>query len=182
MVVTALALVPCIFLPTWKIGLRAPQYPDGLELAIYPNTVAGDVGEVNLLNHYIGMHEIEADEFPEFRFISFFILRFLMFAMLTALVGRMAIAAIGWIDFVVFGAVMLYTLQHWLFQYGHDLAPEAPLNIAPFTPSFIGVTHVGQFTVSSWPAAGALLMGLAGAMGPLIVFLEWRRSQGAAGR
>ncbi len=175
MVAATLILLPCIFLPTWTITLHAPQYPDGLQMQIYPHTVGGDVGEVNILNHYIGMKEIEADEFPEFRFIPFFILRFFMFALLAALVGWIAVAAIGWLDFVVFGAVMLYTLRHWLWEYGNNLAPNAPLSIDPFTPSFLGITHVGQFTVSSWPGAGAILMMLAGAIGPAIVLYEWRR-------
>lgn len=175
-----LVLLPSIFLPTWTITLHAPQYPDGLAMQIYPNTVGGDVQEVNLLNHYIGMKEIEADEFPEFRFIPFFILRFFGFALLTALIGRMPIAALGWMDFVLFGAVMLYTMQHWLYEYGHNLAPNAPLNVEPFTPAVLGVTTVGQFTVSSWPALGAIMMFLAGGLGPIIVFLEWRKQKGGA--
>lgn len=177
MVIVTLVLLPSIFLPTWRITLHAPQYPDGLQMEIYPNTVGGDVREVNILNHYIGMHEIETDEFPEFRFIPFFILRFLGFALLTALIGRMAIAALGWMDFVLFGVVMLYTLQHWLFEYGNNLSPDAPLNVEPFTPGFLGSTTVGQFTVMSWPAIGAILMGLAGLLGPGIALYEWRRTR-----
>ena len=72
-VAVALALLPSIFLPIWKIGLLAPQYPGGLSVVIYPHTVTGDLAEVNILNHYIGMQEIHADEFPEFMFIPFFI-------------------------------------------------------------------------------------------------------------
>jgi len=177
----ALAMVPSILLPTWTIRLHAPQYPDGLEMQIYPTTVRGDVREINILNHYIGMHQIDAAEFPEFRFIPFFILRFVGFALLTVLIARMPIAALGWMDFVLFGVVMLYTFQHWLYEYGHNLASDAPLKIAPFTPAFIGTTKVGQFAVSSWPAAGAILMGVAGALGPVIVFVEWRRFTRAAG-
>jgi len=171
----ALAMVPSIFLPTWTIRLHAPQYPDGLEMRIYPTTVRGDVREINLLNHYIGMHQIDAAEFPEFRFIPFFILRFVGFALLTVLIARMPIAALGWMDFVLFGVVMLYTFQHWLFEYGHNLASDAPLRIAPFTPTFIGTTKVGQFSVASWPAPGAILMGIAGLLGPVIALVEWRR-------
>jgi hypothetical protein len=181
-VIATLALLPCIFLPTWTITLHAPQYPQGLEMQIYPHTVGGDVREVNILNHYIGMHEINADEFPEFRFIPFFILRFFGFALLTAVVGRMAIAALGYLDFVVFGVVMLYTLQHWLYEYGNDLDPSAPLNMEPFTPQFIGSTTVGQFTVSSWPALGAILMSVAGVLGPVVVLYEWRRWRRAAAK
>lgn len=176
MLVATLAIVPCILLPTWTITLHAPQYPEGLPLTIYPNTVGGDLREVNLLNHYIGMHEIAPNEFPEFRFIPFFILRFFGFALLTALIGSMPLAVIGWMDFALFGAVMLYTMQHWLYQYGHDLSPEAPLQIQPFSPAFLGTTHVGQFTVESLPAIGAILMAVAGLMGPVIAYFEWRRA------
>lgn len=180
MLVATLAILPGIALPTWHITLHAPQYPQGLTLIIYPNTVGGDLREVNLLNHYIGMHEIVPNEFPEFRFIPFFILRFFGFALLAALIGTMALAVIGWMDFVLFGAVMLYTMQHWLFEYGHNLSPTAPLKIEPFTPAFWGTTHVGQFTVTSRPASGAILMMLAGLMGPVIAYLEWRRMSKAA--
>jgi copper chaperone NosL len=126
------------------------------------------------------MQEIEADEFPEFRFIPFFILRFFGFALLTALIGRMPIAALGWMDFVLFGVVMLYTMQHWLYEYGHNLSPDAPLDVEPFTPSVIGATSVGQFSVTSWPAIGAILMGVAGLIGPAILAYEWYRGRKAA--
>jgi copper chaperone NosL len=178
-VAASIALIPSMVLPTWKITLHAPQYPDGLELTIYPTTVGGDLYEVNLLNHYIGMHEIEPNEFSEFRFIPFFILRFLGLALLAALAGRMAIAALGYMDFVLFGTVMLYTLQHWLAEFGQNLAPNAPLKMEPFSASFLGTTQIGQFAVSSEPALGAILMAIAGALGPIVMYVEWRafRSQ-----
>lgn len=174
-VVASLALLPCIILPTWSITLRAPQYPDGLELTIYPNTVSGDLHEVNLLNHYIGMREIEPDEFSEFRFIPFFILRFLTLALLAGIAGQMVVAVLGYIDFVLFGIVMLSTLQHWLAEFGQNLSPNAPLSLQPFSAKFFGVTHVGQFSVASMPGIGAMLMAIAGAIGPVVIFLEWRR-------
>ncbi len=177
--VAALLLIPSAFLPVWKITLVAPQYPGGLSLEIYPHKVAGEIQEVNVLNHYIGMKEIAPDEFPEFRFIPFLILRFLALAALAALVARLEIAALGWIDFVVFGIVMLVDFQHWLYQYGQTLAPSAPIRIDPFTPKFIGTTQVANFTVQSWPAAGAILMGIAGSLGPLAVAMEWRKGRKA---
>jgi copper chaperone NosL len=179
LVAVALALLPSIFLPVWQITLHAPQYPDGLSVLIYPHTVGGELREVNLLNHYIGMQEIAPDEFPEFKFIPFFILRFFGFAVLAALVGRLPIAAIGYLDFVVFGAVMLYVFQYWLTEYGHNLSPEAPITIEPFTPRFIGTTVVGNFTVTSMPSTGAILMFVAGALGPVILVYEWFRKREA---
>ena len=174
-IVAALLLIPAAFLPVWKITLVAPQYPNGLSLMIYPGKVAGEIQEVNVLNHYIGMKEISQDEFPEFRFIPFLILRFLALAVLAALVARMEIGALGWIDFIIFGIVMLVDFQHWLYEYGHNLSPSAPITMAPFTPKFIGTTQVANFTVESWPAIGAILMGIAGALGPVAVLLEWRK-------
>ncbi len=174
-IVAALLLIPAAFLPVWKITLVAPQYPNGLSLMIYPGKVTGEIQEVNVLNHYIGMKEISQDEFPEFRFIPFLILRFLALAALAALVARMEIGALGWIDFTIFGIIMLVDFQHWLYEYGHNLSPSAPITMAPFTPKFIGTTQVANFTVESWPAIGAILMGIAGALGPLAVLLEWRK-------
>jgi len=173
--VAALLLIPAAILPVWKITLRAPQYPQGLSLVIYPHEVAGEIQEVNVLNHYIGMQEIEPDEFPEFRFIPFFILRFLALAILAAMAARVEIAALGWIDFVVFGFVMLADFQHWLHDYGHNLSPSAPIRMEPFTPKFFGTTQVANFTVESWPAIGAILMGIAGMLGPVALLLEWRK-------
>jgi len=175
LVTVALALLPSIFLPIWNIGLMAPQYPDGLSIVVYPHTVAGDLQEVNILNHYIGMQQIQPDEFPEFMFVPFFILRFLGFAVLAALVGRLPIAAIGYLDFVVFGAVMLYDFKNWLYEYGHNLSPDAPLTMEPFTPGMFGTTQIANFTVTSYPSAGAILMFTAGALGPVILAYEWFR-------
>ncbi|MEN8198057.1 MAG: hypothetical protein ABFS30_16345, partial [Pseudomonadota bacterium] len=104
----------------------------------------------------------------------FLIMRFLALAVLAMLVARLEIAALGWIDFSVFGVVMLVDFQHWLYEYGHTLSPSAPISMDPFTPRFIGTTQVANFSVSSWPAAGAILMFVAGALGPLSLFLEYR--------
>ena len=180
MIVVAVAMLPAIFLPVWRITLNAPQYPNGLTVDIYANTVGGDLQEVNGLNHYIGMKEIHPDEFPEFMFIPFFILRFLAFAGLAALVGRMDLAAIGYLDFTLFGTVMLYDFQTWLTDFGQNLDSTAAITLEPFTPKFLGTTMVGQFGVSSYPAAATILMMLAGVAGPLILLYEWRRRRSAA--
>jgi len=177
LVIVALFMIPALFLPVWRITLHAPQYPQGLAVDIYANTVGGDLQEVNGLNHYIGMAEIHPDEFPEFRLIPFFILRFLAFAGLTALVARIPIAAIGYLDFVLFGVVMLVDFQGWLSRFGQDLNPAAAITIDPFTPKFLGTTQIGQFAVTSFPTLATFLMGLAGIAGPIILWYEWRRAQ-----
>jgi copper chaperone NosL len=176
----ALALVPAIFLPVWEITLEAPQYPQGLTMQIYAHELKGDIGEINILNHYIGMHEIRADEFREFIFIPFFILRFAGFAVLAMLVARMPIAAIGYLDYAIFGAVMLYDFQNWLTNYGTDLDPAAPLSMEPFSPSILGTTEIGQFAVRAMPGTGGWLMLAAGALGPVVLAWEFWRGRRAA--
>lgn len=178
--VAAVLMIPAAFLPVWRITLHAPQYPQGLSIVVHANGVSGDLQEVNNLNHYIGMKHIQEDEFPEFRLIPFFILRFLGLALLAALVARLEIGAIGWLDFVVFGIVMLYDFQHWLYQFGHDLSPSAPIRMKPFTPSLLGRTQVANFSVVSMPSVGAVLMAIAGLLGPAVVLLEWRRKRSTA--
>jgi hypothetical protein len=127
------------------------------------------------------MAEIRPDEFREFVFIPFFILRFVAFAVLATLVARMAIAAIGYIDFALFGAVMMFDFQTWLTRFGQGLAQGAPLEIDPFTPKFFGRTEIGQFTVDSYPALGGVLMIAAGMLGPVLLVYElWRRRRLAA--
>jgi len=50
----------------------------------------------------------------------------------------------------------------------------------PFTPSMIGTTQIANFTVTSYPSAGAILMFMAGALGPVILFWEWFRRRKTA--
>lgn len=168
----AIGLLPCLFLPVWEISLQAPQYPNGLHLQIYAHQLAGDLREINLLNHYIGMAEIKPDEFREFIFIPFFILRFLGFAVLAALVARMSLAAVAYIDFALFGAVMMFDFQTWLTRFGNGLAEGAPIRLEPFTPAFFGTTAIGQFQVTSFPGIGGAIMLVAGALGPVLLIYE----------
>ena len=61
LIVAAILLAANIFLPIWKIELSAPQYPEGLVLYIYADTLAGDVDVINGLNHYIGMQTLHTE-------------------------------------------------------------------------------------------------------------------------
>ena len=63
-------------LPLWNLTMFAPQYPNGLRLDIYSHTLAPghageDIQEINLLNHYIGMRDLAAEDFTEFKWMPF---------------------------------------------------------------------------------------------------------------
>ena len=57
-VAAATALLSSVFFPYWWLKVTAPQYPKGLKIAIFVNHIEGDVQEVDMLNHYIGMRPL----------------------------------------------------------------------------------------------------------------------------
>ncbi|MFL6518179.1 MAG: hypothetical protein ACJ8GL_08875, partial [Bacillus sp. (in: firmicutes)] len=52
---STILIVISLFFPWWKMVFVAPQYPEGLNIIVYPNKLAGEIDIVNGLNHYIGM-------------------------------------------------------------------------------------------------------------------------------
>lgn len=176
-VLAALVLIPVFFLPVlpiWQMKLWAPQYREGLTLTIYTNTIKGDLQNINLLNHYVGMHAIEPDEFKEFRFMPQALTAFGLFALLAFLVNRRWLGILGWLIFTGFAVYMFGDFANWLYHYGNDLDPRAAIKLPPFTPPFIGFAHLANFKVLSIPGAGTVLLGIAWLLGPLAILLEMR--------
>lgn len=178
-VVAALLILPAVFLPIWRVSLLAPQYPEGLRMNIHAFTVKGDLNKINILNHYVGMKKITPREFPEFRFVPFFVARFVLLALAAALISRKEIGALGWIDFVIFGAAMLADFAFWLYDYGHELDPRAAMKLEPFTPPLFGSKQLMNFRITNLPAVGGILMMIAGAIGPLVLIWDYYRSRKA---
>jgi copper chaperone NosL len=178
--VAALILIPVHFLPVlpvWSIFLRAPQYNEGLRMQIYANTVKGNLQQINTLNHYVGMKAISPDDFREFRWMPLLLTALGVWAGLGALWGRRWFAIAGWILFSLAALALLADFATWLYRYGHDLDPRAPLKMGAFTPPLIGYRKMGNFHVASWPGLGGALLLLAGALGPVIALLEWRNAR-----
>ena len=178
----ALILLPVFFLPVlpiWHIRLIAPQYREGLQLDIYTTTVRGNLDTVNELNHYVGMHQIKPNEFAEFGFIPIALSIFGGLALLAALVNRRWFAALGWVLFTLFGVVMVADFGRWLWLYGHQLSPTAPIKMPPFTPPVIGVMRIANFHVQSWPGTGTIMLMVAWLMGPFSI--RWEKTHPVAG-
>jgi copper chaperone NosL len=157
--------------------LWAPQYREGLTLAIYANTIKGDLQSINTLNHYVGMKHITPDDFREFRFLPQALTGFGVLALLAALLNRRWIAILGWIGFTVFAGFMFNDYAQWLWRYGHDLDPRAPIKLALFTPPLIGLKHMANFHVLSAPGPGTVLLGIAWLLGPLAILAEMRATR-----
>ena len=175
--VAALVLLPVFFfpvLPIWMMKLWAPQYREGLSLMIYTNTIKGNLQSINTLNHYVGMRHITPDDFKEFRYLPQAITFFGLMALIGALVNRRWVAFLGWIGFTGFSIYMFSDYARWLYDYGHNLDPRAPIKLPLFTPPLIGFKQMANFKVLSVPTLGTLLLGLAWLMGPIAIWLEIR--------
>src|SRR4026209_2238462 len=90
----SLALLVLYLAPLWHVGLKAPQYPEGLGMYIWVNQITGekpqDLNSINGLNHYIGMKPIRPESFPELRLMPLAVAAAVAAGLLVALVARRA--------------------------------------------------------------------------------------------
>ncbi|SFS82952.1 hypothetical protein [Sphingobacterium wenxiniae] len=179
LIVCSLALLSVIFLPIWRIELDAAQYPEGLELKIYSNKLAGQVEIINGLNHYIGMKTLHADDFIEFTVLPYLIGFFALAFLAVGLRGNRK--SIYWLfgGFVLFGIVAMVDFYRWLYEYGHDLDPNAPI-IVPgmaYQPPLIGFKQLLNFGAFSIPDIGGWIFIAVGILLAYCTFIEFRRSR-----
>ena len=149
--------------PLWKISMVAPQYPDGLYMEIYAHKVDGghdahDIKEINQLNHYIGMKPIDRAALTDLDWIPFALGLLALLTLRCAAIGNVRTL----IDLVVVsGYVASFAFARFIYKlwyFGHSLAPDAPIKLAPFTPAVIGKKQVANFAVESWPQGGTYWM------------------------
>ena len=179
----AVGLVLVYFTPLWYIKLTAPQYRDGLSMSIWVYKITGggefDLKNINLLNHYVGMKEIDAAMFPEFSIMPY-ILAFMIFgALVTFAFPRMVLIYLGIANFTVAAVAGLYDFWKWEYDYGHSLDPDAALQIPglTFQPPLIACKQLMNFTACSWPHIGAFILLGAGAVLGYIVYDEFMRKK-----
>ena len=155
-VVCGLALIVVLFVPLWQIELAAPQYPEGLVLKMYPDKLGGNVEVINGLNHYIGMKTLHANNFIEFTVLPYIIGFFAAFCFLVALINRKKWLNILFICFVAFGIIAMIDFYRWNFNYGHDLDPNAPIQVPgmSYQPPIIGYKQLLNFGAYSIPDIG----------------------------
>lgn len=154
--VCALSLITAYFIPLWQILMWAPQYPEGLEMKIWIDTLSGDVRTISALNHYIGMKHIEVEMFPEFGYMIYIVGFIIAFGLLTALLNKrfMLISYVGLL--MAAGIAALVDFWLWGYDYGHNLNPEAPIIIEgmAYQPPLIGTKVLLNFTAFSGPDIG----------------------------
>jgi hypothetical protein len=178
----ALLLAVTYVVPLWNLTMFAPQYPDGLRLDIYSYTLVGgnggqDVKEINVLNHYIGMRDLANESFTEFQWMPFVIGAIGVLLLRAIVYGTVGALLDVTVVFGYFGAFSGWSFAYKLYQYGHQLAPEAPIKVAPFMPPIFGYQQIANFEVYSYPRAGTYVMLSAIALLAFALARSWWQSR-----
>jgi hypothetical protein len=158
LIVSALLILVSLLLPYWVLRLQAPQYPDGLTVTSYVNRLEGDVGELEGLNHYVGLGSFEDAAVLE-RSIAVVAIAGLAALLLAALFIHSRWVLLLTLPALFFPIIFLVDLQYWLYDFGHNLDPLAPLAAAvgEFTPPIFGPAEIAQFDTLALPGIGLLL-------------------------
>lgn len=175
-VIAVILLFVSIFFPYWSLKLHAPQYPDGLTTELYINRVAGDIKEIDGLNHYIGMKPLEEAATLE-RTLSIFAIVGIILLILCAVYVHSPIALFLSVPAIFFPLFFLADLYFWMRNFGMNLDQRAPLSgsIKPFVPPLLGEGKIGQFkTVASWELG--LYMSIAASVLIIIGLFYHRRA------
>lgn len=168
MLVASLLLVGVFLFPLWQITLEAPQFPGGLRLNIWINQFSGDKGggdiiaNINILNHYIGMKYIEPDAIPELKYFPYVVYFMMGLGLLFAFLNR-AWGFLFWALLLsVLGLLGVYDFYLWMYDYGHNLDPNAPIKVPGMTymPPLLGEKDLLNFYVKSYPRLGTIILGL----------------------
>lgn len=175
--IAALSLVSAYFLPLWQILMWAPQYPEGLEMKIWINTLSGDVKIISALNHYIGMKTIEVGMFPEFGYMIYIVGFIIAIGLMTAAVGKRFMLWIFFGLMMAAAAAALLDFYLWGYDYGHNLNPDAPIKIEgmAYQPPLIGTKVLLNFTAFSGPDIGGWIFLVAGVALIVVSWIEWKR-------
>jgi copper chaperone NosL len=168
MVLGLLFLLGVFLFPLWQITLEAAQFPGGLRLNIWINQFSGDDGggdiikNINILNHYIGMQFIEPDSIVELKYFPLVIWGMLALG-IGSIVINQHLAYLGWgIILGILCFLGVYDFYLWLYDYGHNLDPMAPIKIENmvYMPPLFGEKDLLNFYVKSYPRMGTILVTL----------------------
>lgn len=177
--VSGILLVVVLFVPLWQIQLAAPQYPEGLVLKMYPNKIAGNVDIINGLNHYIGMKTLHTKDFMEFTILPYIIGFFALLSFLVFFLKKQKGLTVLFTLFVIFDIIAMVDFWRWEYAYGHDLNPEAPIQVPgmAYQPPLIGYKQLLNFGAYSIPDVGGILFILVGLLLLIALLIPWYRKR-----
>lgn len=162
-VLAAVLVVLAFSLPVWQARLDVLQYPNRqLVLTAYGDRLEGDIDELAILNHYVGLEMFDmAELFETVLWVPALALALLCVVAVTFVKPgwwRRGALAVLWL--IPLG--VLVDIQFRLYQLGHSMDPAAPIDTDPFVPWVVGKVRVASnVTTTAWP--GEALWCLLGA-------------------
>ena len=181
-------LIGLYYQPFWSISMSAPQYPEGIGMYIHIDNVTGhnryDLQSINTLNHYIGMKEIHASDFPEFEVMPWIIGALIVAGLLAAASGRLVVVWVWLGLMVLLGIVGLVDFYMWGHDYGHNLSPDAPIKVPgmSYQPPLIGCRQLLNINACSWPWTGSIFIGLSMFLTVGVIWFEKKRRKVTAAK
>lgn len=166
------------FFPIWTIELQAPQYPEGLGFNIWAYKLTGfneyDLENINKLNHYIGMKEINENSIPELQIIPVVIGIMLLTGFLVVKLNKFRYYQIWTLLLFIVLVAGLVDFYIWEYDYGHDLNPMAAIKIPgmSYQPPLIGSEQILNMNAISLPAVGGIAPGITLLIGIITIFLQ----------
>jgi len=160
--------------PLWRIEIWAPQYPEGLVMKIWMDAMTGNIDQVNILNHYVGMRKIVPAGIPELHFLPSVFLGLLILGGLATAFGKRRALRI-WLGFVVGGGLVgLVDFYKWGYDYGHNLNSHAPIKVQGLTyqPPLIGHKTLLNIDSYSLPDIGTYVLLIAVALVAYVGFCD----------
>lgn len=155
-----------VSLPLWQVSLFFPQYPEGpLRVVAHAGALSGDLSEINMLNHYIGV--AMPKEIPELDLLPKLLYGVAILAVLAALFrGRIGLWLKGGTIAAMVGSVVwaLWRINGYLTDFGANPDPSAPLSgvMKPFKPPLFGRATIVQVEAEAIFLGGTYLLLLAG--------------------
>ncbi len=195
-------LAASFFAPMWWVSLTAPNYPEhmypnGVRIVLHWTHVANGctkqirerdeiaedepldcVEEMDVINHYIGMHPIERGAQLEFKAAPWL---FVAFGLL-AVAGLFYSGPLWWFLFVPAIALpigFLVDFSGWLYWFGHNLHDWAAFTVKPFMPTVLGEGKVAQFSTYSYPHYG-MALSIGASLCLLVAMLRRRKELAGA--
>lgn len=166
--------IAAFFQPMWGFYLYAPQYPFGLTLSVHMSKVTGDVTEINILNHYIGMAKLDEAAKLERQLAGYGVAGIALAVLLMVFVPGRRYTKVFAFPAFVFPLAFLAMFYYWMWKFGHSLSPDAPVDVAPFTPTLLGKGQIGNFRTVGLPGPGFYMILGSAVLAALAVWLRTR--------
>jgi hypothetical protein len=165
--------------------LEAAQFPGGLRLDVWINRFSGDDGtdniiqNINILNHYIGMKYIEPDSIPELVYFPYVVYGMMALGLGAVLLNKTWGYATWLIIMVILAGLGIYDFYLWMYDYGHNLDPNAPIKVPGMTymPPLFGEKDLLNFYVKSYPRMGTIFMTLSILLAALAAWMSAHKAK-----